>query len=81
MITLDKNEVDRDKLIAKGVEQAKQCLIQRITETIEPDSWEKAGGEGTIKVQENDELTILQTSENQKKIQELLERNLKKENI
>jgi len=55
----------------KAGEGAKK-LAQLIRETIEPDSWWDAGGEGVVRLYENRKLVMLQTREVHKKITELL---------
>jgi len=47
-------------------------LIFLIEDTIEPDSWWEAGGEGTITIYENKKLIILQTRDIHKEIETLL---------
>jgi type II secretory pathway component GspD/PulD (secretin) len=47
-------------------------LIYLIEDTIEPDSWWEAGGEGTVTIYENKKLIILQTRDIHKEIETLL---------
>lgn len=47
-------------------------LIKLIQDTIEPESWYDAGGDGTIKFYENNKLIVLQTPEVHQKIRALL---------
>ena len=48
-------------------------LVELIQETVEPDSWYEAGGEGTIRIYMGKKLAILQTREVHVKIQNSLE--------
>jgi len=48
-------------------------LIKIIQETIKPDSWFDAGGEGTIKIYQNRKLIVTQTSEIHQKIPKFLQ--------
>jgi uncharacterized protein YggL (DUF469 family) len=52
-------------------------LVELIQETVEPDSWYEAGGEGTIRTYMGKKLAILQTHEIHLKIQDLLEELLR----
>ena len=47
-------------------------LITLIQDTVEPDSWWEAGGEGTVTIYENKKLIVLQSREIHNNIEELL---------
>lgn len=62
---------DRQQLLAEAIERG-NALIRLIQDTVEPDSWYDAGGEGTIKLYETKKLIIRQTREVHKKVEALL---------
>ncbi|MHC4148112.1 MAG: hypothetical protein ACYSR5_01380 [Planctomycetota bacterium] len=56
----EEDEIDRDELLQMAMLRADN-LVLLIEETVEPDSWYSAGGDGTITVHENKKLIIRQT--------------------
>jgi len=70
------NEVDRDELLAQATRRA-EALVTLIQESVEPDSWFDAGGEGTITIHANKKLIVLQTRKAHSELDELL-RQLRK---
>ena len=67
----EEEEYDREQLTEQAVLRADN-LRMLIQETIEPDSWFDAGGEGTITFYENKKLVVRQTREIHNKIEKLL---------
>jgi general secretion pathway protein D len=67
----EQDELGRDELQDEADERAEN-LILLIQETIEPETWYEAGGEGTITVYENKKLIVLQTRKVHSQIEELL---------
>jgi type II secretory pathway component GspD/PulD (secretin) len=65
-------EIDREELIQEATGRADN-LVLLIQQTIEPDSWYEAGGEGSITVYERKKLIIYQTREVHDDIGKLLE--------
>ena len=53
----DEEQLDREQLTEEATERAEN-LIMLIQETIEPDSWFDAGGEGTVTLYENKKLVV-----------------------
>ena len=62
---------DRQQLLDEATKRG-TALMMLIQETVEPDSWYDAGGEGTIRMYETKKLIIHQTREVHKKIELLL---------
>ncbi len=56
----EQDERDREELLQEALLRA-DALILLIQETIEPDSWYEAGGEGTITIYENKKLIVHQS--------------------
>ncbi len=69
---LEIDEIDREQLIEEATVRADN-LVLLIQQTIEPESWYEAGGNGTITVYERKKLIIHQTREVHDKIVKLLE--------
>ena len=64
--------MDRTQL-AEEATARKDNLITLIQDTVEPDSWFDAGGEGSITSYENKKLIVRQTRKTHKRIEKLLE--------
>ncbi len=69
---LEVEELDRETLVEEAIERA-NSLVQLIMNTIQPDSWQDFGGEGTITVYERKKLIIYQTREIHNQIGKMLE--------
>ena len=69
---IEVEEQDRDQLIEEASIRADN-LVLLIQQTINPESWYEAGGDGTITVYERKKLIIHQTREVHDKIAQLLE--------
>lgn len=67
----DEESPSREELRARAIERAEN-LIALMEETIEPDSWFDAGGEGTIKLYEGKKLIVYQTRRVHTQITKLL---------
>jgi tetratricopeptide (TPR) repeat protein len=67
----EQDERDREELLQEALLRA-DALIMLIQETIEPDSWYEAGGEGTVTVYENKKLIVHQTLRVHNEISRLL---------
>ncbi len=67
----EEEEIDRAQM-AEEMEERKLELIALIQDTIEPDTWEILGGEGTITFYEDKQLIIRQTREIHNRIEKLL---------
>jgi len=67
----EEDELERDELAERAGERT-ESLVLLIQETVEPDSWWEAGGEGTITIYQNRKLIVRQTREVHKKIEKLL---------
>ncbi|UCF42358.1 MAG: hypothetical protein JSV99_07050 [Planctomycetota bacterium] len=67
----EQDERDREELLQEALLRA-DALILLIQETIEPDSWYEAGGEGTITVYENKKLIVHQSLRVHNEISKLL---------
>ena len=67
----DQDEMDRSEMGELSLERA-GSLLSLIQETIEPESWFEAGGEGTVTAYGNKKLVILQTLSVHNKIKKLL---------
>jgi type II secretory pathway component GspD/PulD (secretin) len=65
-------EMDRTELIEEATTRANNLLLL-IQQTIQPESWFEAGGEGSITVYERKKLIIYQTREVHNQIEKLLE--------
>ncbi len=65
-------EVDRETLVEEAIQRAEQLRLL-IQQTIQPESWFEAGGEGTITVYERKKLIIYQTREIHNIIERMLE--------
>ena len=70
-------ELSREELTEMATRRA-EALVTLIQESVEPDSWYNAGGEGTITVHENKKLIVLQTRKVHSELEKLL-RELRKE--
>jgi Flp pilus assembly secretin CpaC/tetratricopeptide (TPR) repeat protein len=64
-------EIDREEL-AELAALRSEALVTLIQETVEPDSWYDAGGEGTITVHENKKIIVLQARKVHNEIEKLL---------
>ena len=62
---------DRQQLLDEAIRRG-DAVMQLLQETVEPESWYDAGGEGTIRLFETKKLIIRQTREVHKKIELLL---------
>jgi len=69
---LEVEEIDRDELIEEAILRAEN-LVLLIQQTVEPESWYEAGGEGSIAFYERKKLIIYQTREVHNQIGKLLE--------
>lgn len=67
----EEDEIDRDELLQMAMLRADNLMLL-IEETVEPDSWYSAGGDGTITVHENKKLIIRQTPKVHNEIMSLL---------
>ena len=67
----EQDERDREELLQEAILRA-DALILLIQETIEPDSWYEAGGEGSITVYENKKLIVHQSLRVHNEISKLL---------
>ncbi|MHC4221682.1 MAG: type II secretion system protein GspD, partial [Planctomycetota bacterium] len=67
----DEDEMDRDELLEEAQERADELMLL-IQETIEPDSWYEAGGEGTITVYGGKKLIVRQTNSVHSELEKLL---------
>ncbi|MHC4125622.1 MAG: hypothetical protein ACYSRR_04095, partial [Planctomycetota bacterium] len=67
----EQDELGRDELQDEADERAENLTLL-IQETIEPETWYEAGGEGTVTVYENKKLIVLQTRKVHSQIEELL---------
>jgi len=67
----EQDELERDELAERAGTRT-ESLVTLIQETVEPDSWFEAGGEGTITIYQNRKLIVRQTREVHKKIEKLL---------
>lgn len=67
----EEEEMDRSELVERAGVRADN-LVFLIQETVEPDSWYEAGGEGAISVYENKKLVVRQSRKVHNKIAELL---------
>ena len=69
-------ELDREELAEQAALRS-EALVTLIQESVEPDTWYDAGGEGTITIHENKKLIVLQTRKVHNEIEKLL-RELRK---
>ncbi len=67
----EEDEIDRTELEQRAMLRAENLRIL-IQETIEPDKWYDAGGEGSIQIHESKKLIIRQTREIHRRITKLL---------
>jgi type II secretory pathway component GspD/PulD (secretin) len=67
----EQDERDREELLQEALLRA-DALIMLIQDTIEPDSWYEAGGEGSITVYENKKLIVHQSLRVHNEISKLL---------
>ncbi len=67
----EEEQRDRQQLLDEAVRRG-DAIIQLLQDTVEPDSWYDAGGEGTVKLYEAKKLIIRQTREVHKRIELLL---------
>ncbi len=65
------DDMDRDEM-GESASQRGDALVLLIQETVEPDNWFDAGGEGTISIYENKKLIVRQTREIHNKVEKLL---------
>ena len=67
----EETELDRTQLIQEATVRG-NSLVTLIQNTVEPDSWYDAGGEGTITLYETKKLIVRQTREVHNKVEKLL---------
>jgi len=67
----EEEALTREELSEEALERAEN-LMALVQETIEPDSWFDAGGEGTIRLYEGKKLVVRQTRKIHKQIEQLL---------
>ena len=69
----EEEELSREELLSEALLRA-ESLVMLIQQTIEPESWFEAGGEGSVTIYENKKLIIYQTRKVHQQIEGLLEK-------